>query len=560
MRAPIRPRCLVVVPIWVCMSRLLSRGSDMQVLRGERRRGVALVLVLFAVAVAVTLAYSFLAGQSTTIGISRNIENHAKARYVAESGLKLAIAHVRANEDWRTDQSHGTWVTDEPFGEGTYTIVGEDGRDTDGDGTVDGDGDLSDDSDDLLTLTVTGKVNGTAHVVRAILTPVLGTCLIGHWKLDEGSGQIAADATGNGQDGTLGNAGGSDSSDPTWMTDAERLVVLDFDGSNDYVSGIGDCPAGSFSIAGWGKHTGGQQDEWHVLYSADTEIWFGADSRDDQRFYLYIGGDSDYVETPDDSWTFDAWHHFAGTWDGTTAHIYIDGIDMTLTAYGSPNDPTAETAVMGAWSQDPTDQTWFGLIDDVRLYDCALSATEVEELATANPPVRAGIETILANSQDHVRRLQIATPVTVAEDMTATAITAYVGGKMGKEIRYAIYTDTAGEPDTLVAETAVAGQLTDAMAWFTIPLPSTSITAGTYWLALSFKDDAQQYQYTTGAGKVRYKDHEAAKEGNHYLATWGVSDSAYVRQISIYVSADPGGGASGGGAGYTYTVQWEESP
>jgi len=112
-----------------------------------------------------------MSAQATTIGIARNMVNHTKARYVAESGLRLAIAYVQSNEDWRTDQSHGTWVTDQAFGGGTFTIVGEDGWDADGDGSVDGDGDLSDDSDDLLTLTVTGRVNGTAHIARAVVTP-----------------------------------------------------------------------------------------------------------------------------------------------------------------------------------------------------------------------------------------------------------------------------------------------------------------------------------------------------------------------------------------------------
>ena len=136
-----------------------------------RRRGIALLLVLITVAIAATLAYSFLAAQNTTIGIARNIQNHSTARYVAESGLELAIAYIRANDDWRTEQSHGTWVTDEALGDGTFTIVGEDGQDTDGDGTVDGDGDLSDDSADLLTLTVTGEVNGATHMARAVVTP-----------------------------------------------------------------------------------------------------------------------------------------------------------------------------------------------------------------------------------------------------------------------------------------------------------------------------------------------------------------------------------------------------
>jgi len=140
-----------------------------------RERSVALLLALIAVAISATLALSFLSAQSTSIGIARNIHDHPPARYVAESGLALAIAHVQSNATWRTDRPNGTWVTDESFAGGTFTIVGVDGEDTDGDGVVDGDGDLADDPGDPLTLTATGVVDSAGHVVRAVLTPGTGS-------------------------------------------------------------------------------------------------------------------------------------------------------------------------------------------------------------------------------------------------------------------------------------------------------------------------------------------------------------------------------------------------
>ena len=132
------------------------------------------MLVLIAVIVSATLASSYVSVQGTSIQIARNVQRHAKARYIAETGLELAIAYVQATSSWRDDQSHGTWVADEAFGGGTFTIVGEDGEDTDGDGDVDGDGDLADDASDLLTLTVTGKVTGASHIARVVIRPVSG--------------------------------------------------------------------------------------------------------------------------------------------------------------------------------------------------------------------------------------------------------------------------------------------------------------------------------------------------------------------------------------------------
>jgi hypothetical protein len=164
----------------------------------RRRRSVALILVLIAVTISATLALAFVSAQSTSIGIARNIQNHPQARYVAESGLELAIAYMRANTDWRTVQSEGAWVTDEPFEGGTFTVVGEDGVDVDGDGIItvpgEGDGDLADDNSERLTLTVTGRAGGASQVVHAVITPVPARSLVGYWKLDETTGLTANDS------------------------------------------------------------------------------------------------------------------------------------------------------------------------------------------------------------------------------------------------------------------------------------------------------------------------------------------------------------------------------
>ena len=55
---------------------------------GRRRRGVALILVLMAVVVTATIALSYVATQGTSISVARNITEHSRARYVAESGLE----------------------------------------------------------------------------------------------------------------------------------------------------------------------------------------------------------------------------------------------------------------------------------------------------------------------------------------------------------------------------------------------------------------------------------------------------------------------------------------
>ena len=68
----------------------------------------------------------------------------------------------------------------------------------------------------------------------------------------------------------------------------------------------------------------------------------------------------------------DAWHHVAGTFDGTTVNLYVDGVfrNSALTSGRSRRGPTI------GCSSDPTaewlDRFYQGAIDDVRIYDRAL--------------------------------------------------------------------------------------------------------------------------------------------------------------------------------------------
>ena len=148
--------------------------------RPATRRGMAMVLVMITVGMAVVLGLSFLNAQTTSGQMSQNITKLASARAIAESGLTMAFAHINADANWRTNLQTGTWVTSQAFAGGTFSITAEDGQDTDGDGVVEGDGDLSDDPFDLVTVTATGSFQGTTHTVRAVATPTaaaVGTVL-----------------------------------------------------------------------------------------------------------------------------------------------------------------------------------------------------------------------------------------------------------------------------------------------------------------------------------------------------------------------------------------------
>jgi hypothetical protein len=196
---------------------------------------------------------------------------------------------------------------------------------------------------------------------------------VGWWKLDESSGLTATDSSGNGNDGTLTNMSGNE-----WTT-GQVDGALEFDGNNDAITGIGNCPTNNFTVACWAKDTGGSG--WKVLYSAEQEIWFGVDSGASPSLWCDCGGNGKGANTAAGTWTQDVWRHAAVTWDGTTIHLYLDGDDMEITIYGTPENPQAKAAVIGAWSKNPNDENWCGILDDVRLYNRALSGDEITALA-----------------------------------------------------------------------------------------------------------------------------------------------------------------------------------
>lgn len=135
-------------------------------------RGIAMVLVLIALAMATVLGLSFLNTQATTIGISQNVGNQTRARGIAESAIEMAIDHIRRSDNWR-DEGEGTWFSKHALDGGSFTLKVADGV-INKDGSIDGDGDLSNEVTHHVVLTAIGYYKGVAHTIKAEITPKAG--------------------------------------------------------------------------------------------------------------------------------------------------------------------------------------------------------------------------------------------------------------------------------------------------------------------------------------------------------------------------------------------------
>ncbi len=213
------------------------------------------------------------------------------------------------------------------------------------------------------------------------LTSVAPAKLVAHWKLDDGSGTVAIDSSGNGFNGTL--LGG-----PTWTTGMEGMGGgLDFDGINDYVDfgNPATWPSGksSRSLAGWGKTdtiAGGYR--WMAAYGSPgtgQALFIGMNGST-----LVVGGYGGDDITVASIWKVGEWQHVAVTYDGAIAKAYLNGREVG--SMGKNWNLVLSRAHIGRQVNDAA-EFWNGSVDDVRLYDHALKAAEVKALVP--PKVKA---------------------------------------------------------------------------------------------------------------------------------------------------------------------------
>ena len=139
------------------------------------------------------------------------------------------------------------------------------------------------------------------------------------------------------------------------------------------------------------------------------------------------------------------------------------------------------------------------------------------------------------------KNFQYATQATLSEDGTVTSISAHVKGLVTKLMRYALYTDSSGEPGTLVVESVAEAIGLNEYHWHETAVTPTALSAGTYWLALAFEfKNMYVAQSAAGLGQTRHRNNNAVANG--FLASWGASDVSNTRRLSIYATYTPSGG------------------
>jgi hypothetical protein len=218
--------------------------------------------------------------------------------------------------------------------------------------------------------------SGPKIINCTILGNVIDHALVAYWKLDEEVGDIAYDSV-SGHDATLHGT-------PLWQPTAGKLAgALEFDGIDSYVETdfILNPAIGSFSSFAWIK--GGAPG--HVMISqtgSNGGTWLGTNPSDGK---LMTGlGDMYFGTLESESVITDGqWHHVGLVYDFNALHrrLYVDGVQVAEDVTFVAAQPSNGGLYIGT-SKDLGVGTFLsGSIDDIRIYNRALSAEEIAALA-----------------------------------------------------------------------------------------------------------------------------------------------------------------------------------
>ncbi|WP_433216299.1 LamG-like jellyroll fold domain-containing protein [Microtetraspora malaysiensis] len=211
--------------------------------------------------------------------------------------------------------------------------------------------------------------------------------LVAAYGMNEGSGATVADASGSGNTGTA--------SATSWAA-GKFGQALSFNGTSSWVT-VKDSPSLRLtnkitmeawvkpaSISGWRTvlmKESGPDDGSYALYSS---ISTGPGVSGGPATDLLIDGYSDGADSLT-KLAINTWSHIAGTYDGTSTKIYINGsLAGETTVSGNVATGAAPLRIGG---NNPFGDYFSGLIDEVRIYNTALTQGQIQ--ADMNTPVGA---------------------------------------------------------------------------------------------------------------------------------------------------------------------------
>ncbi len=192
--------------------------------------------------------------------------------------------------------------------------------------------------------------------------------LLVHWKLNEGTGTVATDISGNGRDGTF-------TGEPQWVAGHNSAGALHFDGVDDFVSHSlpGDQTYAAFTVAVWVKADSIDQADMAGVFASRSP---GGATGAGFQIDVSAGGMVYQIRPNAGVGAFGNattdWVHLAAVCEGTSAQLYYDGAPT--------NEATLNSNLFNEFTVGVNrnrSRFFAGTIDELRVYDHALSDVEI---------------------------------------------------------------------------------------------------------------------------------------------------------------------------------------
>ena len=359
--------------------------------------------------------------------------------------------------------------------------------------------------------------------------------LVAAYNFEEAIGTTVADASGQGNHGTLSGA--------ARVTSGRFGKALFFDGIDDWVT-IKDAPSLDLT-------TGVTLEAW--IYPTDNmsgwhSVLVKEPPPDYASYYLYANSDTDQPVTGirigsnknlrGGPWLIpNTWVHLAGTYDGTTQRFYVDGSEVASRLQSGLIEVSDGALRIGGNSI--LDEFFKGRVDEVRVYNRALSADEVQtdmnrSVATSSSPIRlVGTETIGPVTDSNPQGMAQAFQAEATMTGMVTSLLVYVdAGSTATRLVAGLYKDNNGHPGTLLAQGTL--QSPEAGGWNKVLLPTTAVNAGsTYWIALLSPSGVLQFR--DAAGSVSQPSETSTQSTLTSLpSTWTTGNIYPVGPLSAY--------------------------
>jgi hypothetical protein len=189
--------------------------------------------------------------------------------------------------------------------------------------------------------------------------------LLGWWRLDDGAGAAASDAVEGGHAGVMHGS-------PKWVA-GKVGGALKFE-LGDHVLVNAHYTLKSVTLSAWVKHDGFSDKQQRYVTLGDETAVIRCNGDNTLHFYIRTDGALQMILVPN---TLEAgkWTHVVGTWDGKTQKLYKDGALLDSKVPGGSLKGEVPFVMFSHNSEYLR-----GAIDEVRLYDRALSDAEIQKL------------------------------------------------------------------------------------------------------------------------------------------------------------------------------------